>query len=145
MVKMTGQMLGEKQRVSRKQAAVQQIEMAIRLLQSSDFACSITLALAAEAQMPITAQPHVYERVRATAPKDVADKFNAIRDWLKHCNADMPEELDIFEFEVAVALIRATTKFYAVYQETTPQFETFVTWAKVRGFGGKSTLGERRV
>ena len=137
MAGMSAEMLGERQRVSRKQAAVEQIEMAIRLFASKDFACSITLALAAEAQMPKTDDPHVYGRLRAVLSKKVADEFNEVRDWLKHFNDDMPEEKDIFAFEVVIALIRATTKFYAVYKDTTPQFETFGAWAKNEGFGGR--------
>jgi hypothetical protein len=40
--------------------------------------------------------------------------------------------MDIFEFEVVLAIIRATTKFFAAYQETSADMEAFDNWSKER-------------
>jgi hypothetical protein len=104
-------MLGEKQRVSRKEAALQQIHMAIRLFRSRDFACAITLALAAEEQLPDADAPYVFKQLKQKVPKEKA-MFNLVRNWLKHHKE--PDEIDLYEFEVVIALMRATPKFTAV-------------------------------
>ena len=42
-------------------------------------------------------------------------EFNAVRNWLKHHIE--PEEIELFEFEVEVALMRAISKFASAYHE----------------------------
>jgi hypothetical protein len=130
------EMLGQKQVVSREQAALQQITMAIRLLHEREFASAITLALAAEDQIPETDQPHLLGVLRHKAPGAI-DKFNEIRNWLKHSRP--PDEQVIYEFEVVVALMRATSKFLASYRAGPPEIEKFVQWCRDRGY----TFGSR--
>lgn len=131
MIEMSYKILGGKQTFSRKQAALQQIETAIRLFHKSEFACSITLALAAEEQIEKVDAPYLQKIVQERNP-DAARKFNDVRNWLKHHKP--PEEIDIFPFEVVIALIRATTKFFAAYAEETTAIEEFHQWAQENGF-----------
>jgi hypothetical protein len=125
------ELLGERQRVTRKEAALQQIHMAIRLLASRDFACAITLALAAEDRIPSSDAPDVFSVFKAKAPPEAINQLNEVRNWLKHDRA--PEAMDLFEFEVFVALARAASRFNAAYRETTDEIEGFIQWAHRRG------------
>lgn len=122
-------MLGPQQRVSRKQAALQQIEEAIGLFWAGQYACAITLSLAAEDQIPGTNEPHVFKLLKERAPA-ISKEFNQVRNWLKHYNE--PNEMDIFELEVVFAIVRATSKFVAAYQEFSVDIEAFDTWSKER-------------
>jgi hypothetical protein len=131
-MKMSPEKLGEKQRLSRKSAARQQIEMSIRLLHSRDFACAVTLALAAEDQLGDTNDPHLMKQIKGKISKDEIDAFNFVRNWLKHHKE--PDEIDLFEFEVWVALARAATKFVAVYHQSTKTMEDFFQWSRQRGY-----------
>jgi hypothetical protein len=124
-------MLGTKQRISRKQTALQQIEAAIGLFRTAEYACAITLSLAAEDQIPDTDAPHVFKLLKERAPA-LCKEFNRVRNWLKHYDPKEPEEMDIFEFEVVLAIVRATTKFVAAYQEISADIEAFDNWSKER-------------
>ncbi|MER8447602.1 hypothetical protein NKH52_30995 [Mesorhizobium sp. M1066] len=117
--------------MTRKEAASNQISLAIRLFHEEEFAGAITLALAAEGQMPPTMSPHVLKTskdkaVPFMAERDFVSKMNEVRDWLKH-HKD-PEEMHIYEIEAFFAVARATSKFCAVYDHSTPEIETFVAW-----------------
>ena len=118
---------------SREMAATQQIEMAIRHLEDDEFACAITLALAAEEQLPWPSgdTPHLLGVMRASETDKQVD-VNKVRNWLKH-NKE-PDEIGISEFDVVVALIRATTKFHAVYGKPTLDMKKFLAWVKQEGF-----------
>lgn len=129
--KLTVETLGTVQRISRKQAAIRQIEGAIVFFRRGEYACAITLSLAAEDQIQDTNEPHVFKSIRERAPH-IYKQFNRVRDWLKHCNPKEPEEMDIYEFEVVVAILRATTKFFAAYQEKPIKIEAFDNWAKTK-------------
>jgi hypothetical protein len=50
-------------------------------------------------------------------PPDLAKDgtFNFVRDWLKHTNDNMPDEIEITDFDVVIALVRAASKFIAAY------------------------------
>jgi hypothetical protein len=72
-------MLGTKQRVSRKQTALQQIEAAIALFRAGEYACAITLSLAAEDQIPDTDAPHIFKLLKERVPA-IYKQFNQVRD-----------------------------------------------------------------
>jgi hypothetical protein len=86
--------------------------------------------------MPESWEPYVFGIVRERITKNQVEKFNFIRNWPKHYKE--PDEVDIFEFEVAISLMRATTKFYAVHHETTALMETFKDWAVNKGLAGST-------
>jgi hypothetical protein len=109
--KLTVETLGTKQRISRKQAALRQIEGSVVFFWLGEYACAITLSLAAEDQIPDTDEPHVFKLLKERAP-DGYKEFNRVRDWLKHCNPNEPEEIEIFELDAVFAIVRATTKFF---------------------------------
>jgi hypothetical protein len=122
--------LGALQIVSRKEAAQQQIDMAIRLLHERHFACSITLALAAEGQMPEGRDASVFRRIAELAP-DKVDEFNKLRNWLKHNSP--PDQHAIYELEVSIALLRATSKFWQTYRDTSPSMLAFAQFWEKKG------------
>ena len=122
--------LGKKLTIDRKAAAQQQIDMAWRLMKESEFACAITLALAAEERLPDTDKPHVLKSLRQKAPQEM-EMFNQVRNWLKHDKP--PDEIEIFEFEVALALMRAVSKFRAVYGQASAPMDAFVEWTREKG------------
>lgn len=114
-------------------AATQQIEMAVRHLDNDEYACAITLALAAEDQLPAPTsdKPFLLGTMRI-AQVDKKVDINRLRNWLKH-NKE-PDEIGISEFDVVTALLRATTKFHAVYGEPTEIMKAFLAWVKREGF-----------
>lgn len=123
--------LGKLLRLTRKEAALSQTTLAIRLFHEGEFAGAITLALAAEGQMQPTTSPHVLQSSKEKAAQFMAErefvsKMNEVRDWLKHHKE--PEEMQIYELEAFFAVARATSKFCAVYDHSTPEIETFVAW-----------------
>ena len=131
------EMLGAQQRLGRKQVALQQIHTAIRVFGEGDFASAITLALAAEDALPKPAAPYLFGMLQSKVPPDRMAEFNEIRNWLKHERSPEDERV-LYEFEVFIALARATTKFHAVHCETTPEIDAFEQWARERGYAGKS-------
>ena len=62
---------------------------------------------------------------------DEVDMFNDVKNWLKHIRP--PDGIEITDFEAALALVRATTKFKAVFGESSPTMDEFTDWARQRG------------
>ena len=101
---------------SKKASAIRQINAAIAHLHQGEIDCAITLAAAGEGTLPATDDPYLFKRLRNYPPAEDID-FNLVINWLKHPVG--PEELSIPEFEAAVVIARAITKFTAVYHEST--------------------------
>jgi len=103
--------------LSKKAAAVRQIEAAIRAMQIGDYDVAITLAGAAEGMMPETAPTgfdSMLDRLLKRSPerpkKDWVGILNRDRDWLKHLTPDLPGQLE-FDLDAAAYMVfRATTK-----------------------------------
>jgi len=128
-------------KVTRQLAILRQVICAIAHLRHGELECAITLALAAEGQMPNTEKPHLYKQLRAAAPDLARDgTFNVLRDWLKHFHEDKPDDIEIQLFDVAIAVMRATTKFTAVYGKTHPEFEAFSEWCEIEGYKEKRNI-----
>jgi hypothetical protein len=128
--------LGERQLVSREEAARQQIDMAIRLFRERQFACSITLAMAADGQMPEGDEPSVSARIKGLAT-DKEQNFNTVANWLKHHRP--PNELPIYELDAVLALMRATSKFRQAYRDWSPMMQAFDRWWRRRRKGLAAT------
>ncbi|EHH09255.1 hypothetical protein [Mesorhizobium amorphae] len=114
-------------------AAVQQIEMAIKLFDDDrNSTCAITLALAAEDQIPNpkSEKPFLLGAMRAEGADKKID-INRIRNWLKHHKE--PEEIGISELDVVVSILRAATKFHAAYCQPTSVMKQFLVWVKQEG------------
>lgn len=127
-------------KVTRQLAILRQILGAIRHLRKGELECAITLALAAEGQLPDTDKPYLYKQLKQAAP-DLAlnGTFNAVRDWLKHFHQSKPDEIEIRLFDVAISVMRATTKFIAIYEKSHPEFQEFFEWCEVEGYKVKKT------
>jgi len=115
-------------------AAMRQIHAAIEHQQRQDYECAITLAAAAEGMLPATDEPHFHQKVKDFAvalPHAVegAQKPNDFITWLKHgtYNGKQCETATIDYSESLVIIWRAITKFFAVYDDVSPQMQS---WAK---------------
>jgi hypothetical protein len=112
-----------------------QLNAAIAHLHSRDWECAITLAAAAEGQLPEPeTQTHLFRVLKKREAKDDVDfELNRVIHWLKHPTPDEPDPIKISEFEVALTISRAIQKFVAVYKLSAREFEGFSTWAVERG------------
>src|SRR6267378_6666877 len=90
-------------RITRKIAARRQIHAAIKLFHEEEYESTITLALAAESQLPNDAGPYLYDRLKARVSPDEVDMFNDVRNWLKHIKG--PDEIEITDFDAALAVV----------------------------------------
>lgn len=119
--------------ITRKAASGRQIDMAIRLFDEREYACAITLALAAEDQLPEPSNNRAYLLgiMRSTGTTNQVD-VNKIRNWLKHDKS--PDEVGISEFDVFISILRATTKYAAVHGENTDTVKKFYRWVKQERF-----------
>jgi hypothetical protein len=60
------------------------------------------------------------------------DIFNGPRNWLKHhCP---PEEFVFHKQDAVYALVRAVSKFHTVYEQSSPEMESFVEWVREAGY-----------
>ena len=118
-------------RITRKISALRQIHAAIKLFHEEEYESTITLALAAEDQLPHVDAPYLYERLKARVSADEIGMFNDVRNWLKHIRP--PDEIEITDFEAAIALVRAASKFRAVFGESSPILDEFADWIRQRG------------
>ena len=143
-----GEMMGSKARkeiaeirtVSKKEAAARQINVAIKLFHEGEYESTITLACAAEGQLGDGDESHLFPRLKGKRPsafkneRDWVNFLNQTRDWLKHPTPQLDQVRPIAQFEAWVMLVRACTKYYAVFQEESKIMEEFSLWARERGF-----------
>ena len=117
---------------TKKLAAQRQIEAAIQHLQVGDFECAATLALAAEGMLPEPTGIHLFKAIKQQLPdKTQITILNDLRNWLKHPpGADTRE---VSEFEIAIALVRGVSKYFAVFGDKTPAMDEFVLWCVSKG------------
>jgi hypothetical protein len=119
-------------KTTKQSAALRQIRAAIEHFHKQEFECTITLAAAAEGLLPPTGDPHLFRDLKRhlsqTEFKEL--NFNLAVNWLKHHNADDADPVNITEHEAVVLLLRAITKFIAVYHQSTPRLEAFFAWAE---------------
>ena len=113
--------------VSHKDSALRLVEAAIHHARSDDYDCAITLAAAAEGQLPDTDAPYIYNDLRANGEAKDLD-LNAVINWLKHPIA--PDQIAIGDFEVAITILRAISKFVAVYHQASALMNEFEDWAR---------------
>jgi hypothetical protein len=118
--------------ITRKISALRQIHAAINLFHEEEYESAITLALAAESQLPDdVAKPYLYDVLKARVSPDEVGMFNDVRNWLKHLIP--PDEIQITNFDAALALVRAITKFKAVFGESSPTMDEFADWIRQKG------------
>jgi hypothetical protein len=126
--------------VTKKETAQRQIDVAINLLHEGEYESAITLACAAEGQMAgAPDHPHLFAVLQQKRPSRFATAnewvtwFNATRDWLKHPTPQLGEKRGIGEYEAWLTLLRAVSKYYAVFREDTDNMNRFVEWSRARG------------
>jgi hypothetical protein len=108
---------------TRPKAAMRQIEAAIEHFDNGEYECAITLAAAAEGMIHATDHPHIFTLLKERR-KDF--DYNLVINWLKHDQT--PEEMLLPEFEVAITIMRAISKFVAVYNTGTDTMRDFGRW-----------------
>jgi len=125
--------------VSKKEAAQLQIIVAIKLFHDGEYECSITLAGAAEGQLPENESGQsLFGRLREKKPPEFAcnrdwiSQLNDVRDWLKH-NADQSDR-EIHKFEAWIMLARALSRYHQHYGEETREMSEFLRWGKREGY-----------
>ena len=116
--------------MNRQQAAVRQIDMAIELFHRHEWPCSITLALAAETQLPKSEKPFVAARLQAEYGTEFIDSLNEPRNWLKHTKD--PDTVTIYEMDALMAILRAISKFTATYGAWSEDMSKFDAFFKER-------------
>jgi hypothetical protein len=131
-------------------ASLRQIRAAIEHFHKQEFERVITLAAAAEGLLPPTNDPHLFRDFkRRLTPEEYKElNFNLVINWLKHYNAEDPEPVRISEFEAVIMLVRAITKFIAVYHRSTKGMEDFLTWARSHDYpvpGGSVIVPTKRL
>lgn len=114
----------------KRSAAQRQIHAAIEQWRNEEFECAITLAAAAEGLLPATDMPHMFKTLKES-PVFRAYDFNDVINWMKH--SIEPQERRILEIEVAFVIVRAISKFRAVYGERSKQMEEFTAWTYKMG------------
>jgi hypothetical protein len=117
---------------TKKLAAQRQIDAAIAHLHKMELECAITLAAAAEGLLPDTDKRYILEYLQKHPSfKNKEVDFNETITWLKH--KVEPDTKVIFEFEAAVIIARAMSKFGAVYNDGPSEWDQFLEWAVTRG------------
>jgi hypothetical protein len=115
---------------SKRDAAIQQIHAAIEHCRNGQLAAAITLGAAAEGSLPDTDQDHLIKRINDQGLFKELD-MNAVINWLKHDTGQPAATL--LELEAAATVMRAISKFAAVYNGVTRTMKTFPDWMVERG------------
>jgi hypothetical protein len=106
------------------------IDMAIEMIHRRQWACAVTLALAAETQMPDSERPYVSSALRSQYGSEFIDNLNEPRNWLKHAKA--PDAVAIYEMEAVMAILRAISKFESLYGAWSENMAAFDAWFKTK-------------
>lgn len=113
-------------------AALRQIHAAIFFFRKDEFECAITLAAAAEGLLPTTNELHLFKALQSSNIfKKGEYDCNLFINWLKH--PIEPDYTVIPEFEVAMIIVRAISKFHVIYKTGSPVMKDFIKWAFEKG------------
>ncbi len=114
--------------LNRQQAAMQQIDVATELFHRRNWTCAITLALAAETQMPDPGKPFVISTLCSQYGSDFIDQLNEPRNWLKHVKDN--DVTTLYEVDALMAILRAISKFTSLYRAWSKDMAAFDAWFK---------------
>jgi hypothetical protein len=119
--------------MTKKEAALSQINGAIKHFEDKEYACAITLAAAAEGQLtPEEGSKHLLAELRVRVPpefkndKEWVDWLNAAVHWLKHPTEQHGDEWEIDKASAAIMIMRAITKFEWTYKQGTKRMRQFL-------------------
>jgi hypothetical protein len=120
-------------KTTKKLSAMRQMLAAIRMLESVDYECAITLAGAAEGQIDEklisgVSGPHLFRVLRSVWAKE---PMNEDITWMKHSSGH--DEREVTQFHAVLIIARAIQKYVAAYKETHVRFEEFSVWAVAKG------------
>jgi hypothetical protein len=115
---------------TKRDAAIQQIHAAIEHCKKGQLAPAITLGAAAEGSLPATDKAHLLKRINDQGLFKELD-MNAVINWLKHDTGQPAATL--LELEAGATVMRAISKFAAVYNGVTPPMKSFPDWMIERG------------
>jgi len=124
--------------VTKKDAALRQVGVAIKMLVQGEYEAAVTLAGAAEGMMITGGMPTpMFENLRDRRPDDFATEakwvsfLNDTLYWLKH-NGDQ-ESRAIGEFDAWLMISRALTKYHGSFGERPhEEVEALITWGQNR-------------
>ena len=109
-------------------SALRQTKAAIEHLHKGQLECAMTLAAAAEGQLPEATVEYLFRLLQRLKPQE---NFNLFINWLKHPTG--PDKATISEFETVLVIARAIQKFVAVYEASCREFNDFSDWAVAQG------------
>jgi hypothetical protein len=109
---------------TRELSALRQINAAIQHFREGELECAITLAAAAEGQLPEPGATYLFATMKRAVPFSEFD-HNLFINWLKHPNE--PDDITISGLEATLTLLRAISKFRAVYRHLSPEMKAFLT------------------
>ena len=124
--------IGPEIETTKQLAALRQIAAAIEHLRKQEYECAITLAAAAEGLLPPTDEWPMFSALKEDIPPEEFKylDFNMVVNWLKHPHG--PDPFLFLESEAASLILRAITKFIAVYYQSTKRMEQFLEWYSAR-------------
>jgi hypothetical protein len=108
---------------TRKLSAQRQISAAIRHFLKGELECAITLAAAAEGQLPDTPDPYLLKGLVRVVPF-AEFNHNLVINWLKHHKE--PDEVNIPRYEAIMVISRSISKFVAVYCQISRLMDLFL-------------------
>ena len=111
-------------------AAQREITAALGHLHKSELEAAIALATAAEGLLPDAEGRRVSAYLEAQKPNKQVDIDKTI-EWLKR-NVP-PDVATISEFEAAVVIARAMSKFAAAYTDVPAEWYDFLSWGVTKG------------
>ena len=123
-------------RLTKTEAAQQQLEAAIANLFLGNWACAITLAGAAEYMLPdIESKLDLFKFGKTKlAPrfgmteKEFISFANEQRDWLKHPQVDREEHIFLSQDDAIIMILRAYTRLHAVVDNKSEHMVIFENW-----------------
>jgi hypothetical protein len=126
-------LFAEIEAMTKKEAALRQINAAIKHFDDKEYECAITLAGAAEGQLETKEEDrHLFEELKGRVPpefkseKEWVSWLNATRDWLKHETPQLSDDWEINEYGAAIMILRAVTEFQWAYKQGTKRMEGFL-------------------
>jgi hypothetical protein len=120
------------QETTKQLAAQRQIDAAVSHLHKSELECAITLATAAETLLPERDTRHILAFLRKH-PLSTRVNIEQTVHWLN--SSAQPNSATIYEFEAAVVVARAISKFAGAYAEVPNEWYDFLSWGVLLGIG----------
>src|SRR5262245_11900987 len=103
--------MAKRVKTTKQNSAMRQACAAIEHFHKGNYECAITLAGAAEGQVPASDPLYLFKIIRRVFSGDETNKFI---NWMKHNSG--PDSATISEQEVVVTIARAIQKFVAAYK-----------------------------